>query len=469
MKPEGLSIVIPCYNQGAVLPNTLRVIRQFLENLGSPYEIIAVNDGSSDETNAILEREAQGGVRVYTHAKNLGKGRAVQTGVLAARYPITLFLDADLAIPIEEAKKFFHALETDPHIDIAVASRFVKGGTMLVPVLWYRKVLENIFRLLRKAIIGVRNIEDTQCGFKMFRTKTAKQLFGVLTCHRFSFDAELLFIAEKWGIGMRELPIALQNPPRSSIRLGKDSAQMLFDLLKIRWKDARGWYRKVGPGAANITLDDFGINALVNERILASMNHPRVARIAVMAEGMLSKEEAQTLLQSGKKIDIHLELPWNPEERSEHGSFFRRIFSFLKALGSSELRTREVEKAWRRQIEQFQNLFDRLPDGINSHEHIHFYPPFFRAAVRLQQAYSIPFLRVGSKPTPCFHLVAGALNVLRALNQGRIKKTTTSRWLFSFDWGVHPRYQSDRRAEVLYHVERDEEWVHLEGEFGSPR
>lgn len=463
-RPSGLSIILPCYNQASVLASTLYQIRTFCEEKNITYEIIAVNDGSTDDTYRILREQEKEGVRVYTHAKNLGKGKAVQTGVLAARYPITLFLDADLAIPIEETEKFLRVLQEDDHTDIVIASRFVEGHTTLVPVFWHRKILEHVFRMLRKIIIGLHSVQDTQCGFKMFRTAKAKKVFGSLTRHRFSFDAELLFIAHRRKLAIKELPVALQNPPQSSIRLGKDSFQMFLDLFAIRWKSLIGWYQEPVFKGANITLDDFGMNTFVNERILGVTTHSRVARVAVMTEGTLPEAACQALLQSGKKIDIHLELPVVLGERNLHGNILDRSFRFLKAVLVGDLRPEKVEASWRQQLKHFQELFGRNPDGINSHEHTHFFPLFFGLTLRIAKEYNIPFVRMGRKISWCAHLVSWVLNILRLGNQaviGRPKNTSTR--LFSFDWGIHPNELMKQENEVLYHIERDEEWVHLQG------
>ena len=244
MNHQKLSVVIPCFNEEATIKENLLKINAFLKENFSSFEIIAVNDGSSDRTKEIIE-ETQKTIplKIVDNWINLGKGKAVRDGILASREEseIVMFLDADLAIPIEELPKFMVSIENG--IDLAIASRLVPGLKVKKPVAWYRKIMELVFVALRMIIINNYSIRDTQCGFKVFRRNVAIRIFKMTTVDRFAFDSEVIFIAKKFGYDIRELPITLQNPRASHVRLVRDSINMFFALLKIRWNDLTGVYQ----------------------------------------------------------------------------------------------------------------------------------------------------------------------------------------------------------------------------------
>ncbi len=421
MESFGLSVILPCYNQASVLPDTLVAFRRFFTEADIPFEIIVVNDGSTDTTAQLLHEAQDVGVRVYTHTKPLGQGRAIQTGVLAARYSMTLFLDPDPMF-LPQAEESVRTLQNNPRVDLVMAPGCVSG-----------------------------------------RTRNMQELFLFLRCERLGFVAELFYVARLWGLGIQELKCG-KDSKMSSERKWPPS---LIDLIKIRWRAFFGWYQKTlysAASAQNITLDDFGISALVNERILQVVQHPRVARVAVMAQGTFPPNFVELLEKSGKKIDIHLELPVlrSEIERALHGKFLERVIRFVGALWEGELHIDQVEKSWRTQIETFRELFGHAPDGINSHEHTHFFPPFYALSLRLAREYKIPFVRVGRQGTSGFHPVIWVLNILRSIDRLFFgKPRATSRVLLHFDWGIHPKYHTDATAEILYHIERDEEWVHF--------
>ncbi|MDZ4385216.1 MAG: glycosyltransferase, partial [Candidatus Moranbacteria bacterium] len=214
----------------------------YLKNSFRTFEIIAVNDGSSDNTLDELKRARRDfSIEIIDNPANAGKGKAVRDGIMRSRYGLVMFLDADLAIPIEELEKFEAAI-SQGH-DLAIASRFVPGLKVLTPVLWYRKIMERAFRMLRKVILNSWKIEDTQCGFKVFRQDVAQKIFAKATVNRFAFDAEIIFIAKKLGYAIKELPITLHNPRATHIRIFFDPLNMLIALLEIRYNDLNGTYR----------------------------------------------------------------------------------------------------------------------------------------------------------------------------------------------------------------------------------
>jgi len=241
MEKNSISVIIPCFNEGRRIYENIQKIKKYLENNFETFEIIAVNDGSLDNTGEELKRlQSDLFIEVIVHKKNRGKGQAVKDGFLASQNEVVMFLDADLAIPIEELGKFFEEIKGG--YQIVIASRFVPGLKIVRPVLWYRRILEKVYRILRIIIIDARNVKDTQCGFKVFTRRAMLDIFPYLTVERFAFDSEVIFLAKKRRYEIKELPITLQNPTVSSIRIYSDSVNMFLDLLRIRKNDILGKY-----------------------------------------------------------------------------------------------------------------------------------------------------------------------------------------------------------------------------------
>lgn len=245
-----ISIIVPCFNEEKTISQNLLFIYAFLEKHFSVFEIIAVNDGSSDKTEEhILQTKQHIPLKYKKNTFNRGKGSAVRKGILASQYDLVAFLDADLAIPVESLLFFIPEIEKGH--DIVIASRFIPGLRKEKPVLWYRNVMERAFRILRITILRNRSVQDTQCGFKLFRRNVATAIFSSLTIDRFAFDSEIIFIALKKGYAVKELSITLKNPTESSVRLIRDPMNMTLDLLRIRMNDMRGKYASVQPKKSN--------------------------------------------------------------------------------------------------------------------------------------------------------------------------------------------------------------------------
>ena len=236
MSSESISVVVPCFNEEKAIRQNLNNVFNYLNSRFSFFELIAVNDGSQDQTLEELKKlQVSIPLIIINNKINGGKGKAVKDGVLASKNEVIMFLDADLAIPIEELEKFLPELKNG--YDIAIASRFVPGVKILKPVLWYRQRMERVFRIMRLVILNDRAIKDTQCGFKVFTRQAALKIFALAKINRFAFDAEIVFLAKKFGYKTKELPITLQNPQNSHIKIISDSLNMAADLIRIRVND----------------------------------------------------------------------------------------------------------------------------------------------------------------------------------------------------------------------------------------
>ncbi|MFA5925346.1 MAG: glycosyltransferase [Parcubacteria group bacterium] len=241
MKNGQISVVVPCFNEEETIYRNIKRIADYLNSKFDDFEIIAVNDGSTDGTiKKLREIEKELPIRIIDNGENKGKGKVVRDGIAASQKEIVMFLDADLGIPIEELEKF--VAEIDNGFDMVIASRFVPGLKVIRPVRLHRRAMEKIFRIMRMAIINDWQVKDTQCGFKVFRRETALNIFPRLKVERFAFDAEVIFVANKFGHRIKELPISLQNPPNSHVRFFRDPINMTLDLLKIRINDWKGKY-----------------------------------------------------------------------------------------------------------------------------------------------------------------------------------------------------------------------------------
>jgi dolichyl-phosphate beta-glucosyltransferase len=231
--PE-LSIVIPCFNEEQRLPRTIELIEQYLARLGTPYELILVDDGSIDGTRQIMDAAAarNRSVRLEALPQNRGKGRALAEGVAAARGVEVLVTDADLSTPIEELDKLRAELRNGA--GVAIASRALKGSRVEVSQPAYRVVMGKAFNLLVQAVL-LPGIWDTQCGFKLFRADVAHEVFAGLTTDGFGYDPEVLYRAKKRGVRIAEVPVVWRNSAPTTVSPIKSSIDMFKHVVRVRF------------------------------------------------------------------------------------------------------------------------------------------------------------------------------------------------------------------------------------------
>jgi dolichyl-phosphate beta-glucosyltransferase len=233
--PE-LSIVIPCFNEEQRLPRTIELIEQYLARLGTPYELILVDDGSIDGTRQIMDAAAERNrsVRLEALPQNRGKGRALAEGVAAARGAEVLVTDADLSTPIEEIDKLRAELRNGA--GVAIASRALKGSRVEVSQPAYRVVMGKAFNLLVQAVL-LPGIWDTQCGFKLFRADVAHEVFAGLTTDGFGYDPEVLYRAKKRGVRIAEVPVVWRNSAPTKVSPIKSSIDMFKHVVRVRFRN----------------------------------------------------------------------------------------------------------------------------------------------------------------------------------------------------------------------------------------
>jgi len=230
-----LSIVIPCYNEEARLPRTIEQVEQYLEGRDLSYELILVDDGSSDGTRQVMDAAAERNrsVRLEALPRNRGKGRALAEGVAVAKGSEVLVTDADLSTPIEELPKL--QAELDRGAGVAIASRAVKGSRVEISQPVYRVLMGKAFNLLVQVVL-LPGIWDTQCGFKLFRADVAHEAFAELTTDGFGYDPEVLYRAKKRGVRIAEVPVIWRNSSPTKVSPIKSSLDMFRHVLRIRFR-----------------------------------------------------------------------------------------------------------------------------------------------------------------------------------------------------------------------------------------
>jgi len=241
-----LSVIIPSYNEESRLGSSLERVRTYLADKSYEREVLVVNDGSRDRTAAVAGEQvgtfAASGtdLRVVENPGNRGKGFSVRNGMFQARGDIALFTDADLSAPIEEADKLIAPIERD-EFDVVFASRALAQSVIPVHQSVFRETAGRTFNVLMRGIVGLP-YKDTQCGFKAFRRERALEVFGRQRIDGFGFDAEVLFIAQKLGLRLCELPVKWSHVEGSKVGMLSDSTRMFTDLVQIRWNEMRGIY-----------------------------------------------------------------------------------------------------------------------------------------------------------------------------------------------------------------------------------
>ena len=289
LTPE-LSIVVPTFDESRRIVPTLVSIAATMCRLTTDFEIIVSDDGSTDDTPQLVRNLGLRNVVVLDPGVNRGKGAAVRAGVRAAHGERILFSDADMSTPMSQFVELRRRL--DAGADVAIGSRAAAGAVERERSL-LRRVVSWGWRRAARIGLGL-DIADTQCGFKLFTREAALALFGAGRVDGFSFDAELLFLAARFGLRVDEVPVEWFDAPGSKVRPGRVAAGFLADLAAVRWSALRGRYpataaelRPTRPSMAVVTalppstatLTEYG------EHLVAGLSvKPELGDLTVYAE-----------------------------------------------------------------------------------------------------------------------------------------------------------------------------------------
>jgi dolichyl-phosphate beta-glucosyltransferase len=239
--------VIPAYNEARRIEACVRGVAEWSRTRpgGYDWEVLLVDDGSTDETASLARRfaaEESLDLEVLGYERNRGKGAAIRVGVLASKGDPVLVSDTDLSTPLSEWSKLSERLADHP---VAIGSRALEQELVRKRQAFYREWLGRAGNSVIQ-LLAVPGIEDTQCGFKLFRGDAARTLFAEARVERFAWDVEILYLARRRGMTIAEVPVIWVNSPESKVRFVRDAVQTLWDVLRIRWL-----HRNDGGGAAS--------------------------------------------------------------------------------------------------------------------------------------------------------------------------------------------------------------------------
>ncbi len=243
MSHPRLSIVIPAYNESARIEATLDRVMSCVAAEGWDAEVLVIDDGSKDNTAAIVKRwmELHPRLHLIQNPGNRGKGYSVRNGLLQAAGDIVMFTDADLSAPMEEANRLIAAIQSGA--DVAIGSRWLDRARQTIHQPLYRQFFGRCFNAITRGVMGLP-FKDTQCGFKAFRRESAQIVFRLQRIERWGFDPEILFIARKLRYVIKEVPVTWGHDERSRMSYLKDGMKMLEEMAIIRWNSLAGRYDK---------------------------------------------------------------------------------------------------------------------------------------------------------------------------------------------------------------------------------
>jgi dolichyl-phosphate beta-glucosyltransferase len=234
-----VSLIVPAYNEEERLPSSLEKIGVYLDRRPFAAEVVVVDDGSSDGTADLVSSWPDERFRLLRNPGNRGKGYAVRHGMRESTGEIRIFTDADLSTPVEEVDAALAHHERG--FDVVAGSRSLARSQVEVRQPWYRQGMGRTFNIFVRTLV-LRGFVDTQCGFKSFTREAAEAVFRRARVDGFAFDVEILMLARRLGFSSVEVPVRWVNSPDSRVSPVLHSAQMLFEILRIRFDVLRGVY-----------------------------------------------------------------------------------------------------------------------------------------------------------------------------------------------------------------------------------
>jgi dolichyl-phosphate beta-glucosyltransferase len=244
MTPQ-LSLIVPAYNEVAIIQRTMRAISDFLVPRGLTFEVIVCADGNDGTREAASQLASEMAVKVLGATTRQGKGKGVREGMLAATGDIVGFLDADYKVAINEIEKVLPLFVQG--YDVVIGSRRVAGANVRVKQPWYRRFGSKCFAYVMRPMVGLWGIADTQCGFKFFRAEVCRDLFGRQRIDGSMFDVEILSLALRSGYRVKEIGVTWQDDGDTRLQMVSGNLQNVKDLLRICVNRFR-FARQTAPG-----------------------------------------------------------------------------------------------------------------------------------------------------------------------------------------------------------------------------
>lgn len=226
------------YNEASVIADNAKKLWAYMEEHfvsedgTRDYEIIYANDGSTDGCDRIVEELSLPGVKVVGYEKNLGKGAAVKTAILASSGDYAMFTDADLAYGTEVISRMVNEFESHPEFDLVIGSRNLSSDGY-ANYTFLRKIMSKTY-IKVLCLVGGFKLSDSQCGCKGFKREAADKIFPRLEVNGFAFDFEALLWATKFKMVIGEMPVSIQNHGESKVRIVRDTVKMLRDIIKMK-------------------------------------------------------------------------------------------------------------------------------------------------------------------------------------------------------------------------------------------
>jgi len=416
-EPEA-TFILPVYNAGAFLASTLRATREHLEARPETWELVIVDDASTDTSRSIIEaflsEHAGEAIRSLRFTDNRGKGFATRAGLGLARGAYSVFTDCDLAYPLSNIDRVMQELRAGA--DAVIACRVLEKSTYLISpsffsYLYTRHLMGRLFNAICRALT-VPGIQDTQAGLKGFRTSALRPILGSLVLDGFSFDVELLRALQDTRGRIVEIPVSYRyDTEPSTVNFIIDSLAMARDLLRVRARSLLGRYRVTGrsagaSGGLVVHADDFGLAPGVNLAIEEGLESGSVTSASILLGG---PHAAPALAWASghprHDFGVHLNLtqgtpllaPDQVPSLVDRRGRFLRLPRFLLRYALGRIRPQEVSSEWAEQIGAIRSAGVAI-SHLDSHQHVHLLPGLFRGvAVPLATSHRLP-LRVMDGP-----------------------------------------------------------------------